>query len=227
MPEFSIELDIAEMEKAGLHLGHKISKNHPKMAPYLAGVKGTVQLLNLEKTKEKLLEALKKLRELYLEGKVILFVGTPFHIKTDLENFCQKYGFPYQTERWIGGTFTNFEEIKKRVEYLKELENLTKSDDFQKYTKKERKEIEEKIQTLNKKFRGLKNLERLPDAVFVFEPRKDEGAIREAKRKQILKFAVCDTNCDPTGIEYVIPASNNSFSSIRYLIAKIEEALKP
>lgn len=220
-----VELDFEEMEKAGLHLGHKTSKTHPKMEPFLAGIKGPIHVLNLQKTKETFFQALLKLKELYQQGKTILFVGTPFHIKKELEPFCQKFGFPYQVERWVGGTITNFSEIKKRIEFLKELEKLRESEDFKKYTKKEQREIEEKIQKLNKKFGGLRNLDELPDAVFVFEPKKDHGAIKEAKRKGILRFAVCDTNCDPTEVDFPIVASNNSFSAVRYILKKIEEVL--
>lgn len=221
-----ISLEISEMEKAGLNLGHKRTKTHPKMAPFLAGLKGTLQLIDLTKTKEKFLEALKKLRQLYQEQKVILFVGTRFHIKRELEPFCKEFNFPYLTERWIGGLLTNFEEIKKRILYLKELEKLKESEDFQRYTKKERKKIEEEIERLNKKFGGLRNLEGLPDAVFLFDPRKDYGAVKEARRKKILKIAICDNDANPEEIEYPIPASNNSILAIKYIISKLREVLK-
>lgn len=224
--DFQIDLDIEEMEKVGLHLGHKRSKTHPKMAPFLGGLKGTLQLIDLTKTKEKFLEALKKIRELYKDGKVILFVGTRFHIKRELESFCPEFNFPYVTNRWIGGLLTNFDEIKKRINFMKELEKLRESEDFQKYTKKERRKIEEQIEKLNKKFGGIRNLEKLPDAIFLFDPKKDYGAVKEAKKKKILKIAICDTDANPEDIEYPIPASNNSILAIRYIISKLKEALK-
>ena len=194
-----IKLDIEEMANAGLHLGHARSKFHPKMTPYVFGVRNGVHIIDLEKTKEKLKEALKFIQQLVAENKILLIVGTRFQIKDLVKEFAKEFGFPYVTERWIGGTFTNFQVIRKRCEYLKELEQKLQNQELmEKYTKKERKEMEKKLQKLETKFGGIKNLERLPDAVFVIDMKKDELAVKEARRKGVKIIAISDTDSDPT-----------------------------
>jgi len=221
-----IKLDIEEMANAGLHLGHARSKFHPKMTPYVFGVRNGVHIIDLEKTKEKLKEALKFIQQLVAENKILLIVGTRFQIKDLVKEFAKEFGFPYVTERWIGGTFTNFQVIRKRCEYLKELEQKLQNQELmEKYTKKERKEMEKKLQKLETKFGGIKNLERLPDAVFVIDMKKDELAVKEARRKGVKIIAISDTDSDPTLVDYPIPANNDAISSVKYILEKVKEAI--
>jgi len=223
--ETDFELNIEEMAKAGLHFGHRTSKCHPKMEPYLAGVKNTIHIIDLEKTAQKLKEALKFVQELILEDKILLIVGTKIQTKDLVKEFATELNLPYVNERWLGGTFTNFEVIKKRINYFKDLEKKKKEGAFEKYTKKEKAKIDQEIRDLEIKFGGLKNLERLPDAIFVLDMRKDETAIREAKRKGIKIIGIAHTNVDPTLADYPIPASDDAISSVKYILEKVKEAI--
>ncbi len=223
--EIDFSMEIEEMAEAGLHFGHKTSKLHPKMKPYIFGVRNGISVIDLEKTKEKLKEALNFIAKLISENKILLFVGTKVSVKELVKNLAQELNLPYITERWLGGTFTNFQTIKKRIEYFKELEKKKSEGELEKYTKKEKAQFEEKIKKLEKKFGGIKNLERLPDAIFVIDTKKDYLAVKEAREKGIKVIGICDTNADPTQVDYPIPANDDSVSSVKYILEKVKEAI--
>jgi small subunit ribosomal protein S2 len=195
------------------------------MFPFIFGTRNTIHIIDLEKTKQKLEEALKFIQELSSQNKIILFVGTKPQIKDLVKEIATELGYPYVNERWLGGTFTNFEVIKKRAEYLKDLEKKKAEGFFEKYTKKERTEIESKIQKLEKKFGGIKNLERLPDAIFICDMVKDKLAVKEARRKGVKIIAISDTNADPTLADYPIPANDDAISSVKYILEKVKEVI--
>lgn len=220
--DFSLE----EMAEAGLHLGHKASKVHPKMKPYIYGVRSTIHIIDLEKTAKKMEEALSFVSKIVSEGETLLLVGTKVQAREPVKELAEKYDLPYVVERWPGGLFTNFKFIKKRADYLKDLEEKKKKGEFEKYTKKEQIELGREIERLETKFGGIKNLESLPEAIFVLDMKKDNLAIREAKKKGVKVVAVADTNVDPTPADYVIPASDDALSSIQYILSKVEKALK-
>jgi small subunit ribosomal protein S2 len=225
MEKEEFNLDVEEMAKAGLHFGHKTSKVHPKMFPFIFGVRNTIHIIDLEKTKEKFKEALKFIQKLISENKTILFVGTTPQIKELIKEIATELDFPYVNERWLGGTFTNFEVIKKRVEYLKELEKKKSEGYFEKYTKKEKMKIEKEIERLNKKFGGLRKMEKLPDAVFICNMVKDKLAVKEAREKGVKIIAISDTNADPTLADYPIPANDDAISSVKYILEKVKEVI--
>lgn len=218
-------LDINEMAQAGLHLGQRVSCTHPQMKPYIFGVRNTIHIIDLEKTAQKLREALGFIKSMAAEGKVILFVGTKIQIKDLVRETAEQCQMPYVTERWLGGTFTNFGTMSKRIEYLKELERRKKEGELAKYTKKEQKGFDEEIAELRRKFGGIINMVRLPDAVFVCDMRGDHGAIKEARMKNITIIAICDTNCDPSLADYPIPANDDAISSVRYILEKVKIAI--
>jgi len=217
------KIDIDEMAKAGLHFGHKTSKYHPKMKPYLYGVRNTVQIINLEKTAEKLKEALKFIQELISENKILLLVGTKTQIKDLVKEVARECQLPYVSERWLGGTFTNFETILKRIDYFKDLEKKKAGGELEKYTKKERAQFNKELNNLEIKFGGIKDLTRLPDAVFVLDMKKDNLAVKEARQKGIKVIGISDTNCDPTLADYPIPANDDAISSIKYILEKVKD----
>lgn len=215
-----------EMAQAGLHLGHKTSKLHPKMLPYIYGVRNFIHIIDLEKTKEKLKEALEFIYQLMIENKTLLVVGTKFQFKELVKNFGEELNLPYVNERWLGGTFTNFEVIKKRCEKLKQLETEFENKEIlEKHTKKERQKIEQKLKKLRLKFGGIKNLEKLPDAVLVLDMQKDGLAVKEARKKNIKVIAISDTNCDPTLADFPIPANDDAISSVKYILEKIKKVI--
>ena len=214
------------MMEAGLHFGHKTSKTHPKMKPYITGVRNTIHIINLEKTAEKLQEALDALGAMVAEGKTVLLVGTKVQVKNAVHEAAIETGLPYVTERWIGGLLTNFEEMSKRIAHLKDLENkLASEEEASKYTKWERHEMQEEINKLEEKFGGVKNLEKLPDALFIFDLDENELAQKEAKHKGIQIFAVVDTNGDPSIVDYAIPANDDAVSSIKFIAEKVKETV--
>lgn len=218
-------LDPEEMAKVGLHFGHKTSKIHPKMEPFLAGMRNGVHLINLEKTAEKLGEALKFIGKLVSDNKILLLVGTKIQAKEIIKNTAIECVLPYVNERWLGGTFTNFESLKKRIEYFKELERKKAEGELEKYTKKERAEFDKKLKDLERKFGGIKNLERLPDAIFVVDMKKDILAIKEAKIKGVGVIGISDTNVDPNLADYPIPGNDDAISSIKYILERVKEVV--
>jgi small subunit ribosomal protein S2 len=223
--EEEIKIDIEEMAKAGLHFGHKTSKVHPKMFPYIFGVRNTIHIIDLEKTKEKLKEALNFIQKLIKEKKIILVVGTKIQFRELVKEFANQFNFPYVNYRWLGGIFTNFDVMKKRAEYLKELEEKKEKGEFEKYTKKEKMILEKKLKRLKEKFEGIKNLEKLPDAVLILDMEKEKLAVKEARKMGIKIIAISHTNVDPTLADFPIPANDDSISSVSYILGKIKEAI--
>jgi len=223
--EDEFNLNLEEMAKTGLQFGHKTSKCHPKMEPYLYGVRNTIHIIDLEKSKEKLVQALEFVKNLISEEKTLLIIGTKIQSKDLVKNFAQDSGLPYINERWLGGTFTNFEIIKKRIDYFKDLEKKKTEGELEKYTKKERAGIEKELKDLEIKFGGIKNLEKLPDAIFVLDMEKDLLAVKEARKKGIKVIGISDTNCDPTLADYPIPASDDAVSSVQYILEKVKEVI--
>ena len=219
------KIDPEQMAQAGLHFGHRTFRIHPKMKPYLFAVRNGVHLIDLEKTAEKFKEALEFIQNLISEEKVLLLVGTKIQIKASVRQAAIDCGLPYVTERWLGGTFTNFPVFKKRIEYFKELERKKKEGELEKYTKKERADIDKKLAKLETKFGGIKNLEKLPDAVFVLDMKKDELAVSESKAKGIKIVGVSDTNIDPTLADYPIPANDDAVSSLNFILEKLKEVV--
>jgi len=220
------KLDTEEMAQAGVHFGHRTSRVHPKMQPYLYGVRNTVHIIDLEKTKEKFEEALKFIQELISENKILLLVGTKIQVKDLVKEIAKDCSLPYVNERWLGGTFTNFEIIKKRIEYFKDLEKKKAEGELEKYTKKERAKIDQELRDLEIKFGGIKDLEKLPDAIFVIDMKKDDLAVKEARMKGIKVIGISDTNVDPTLADYPIPANDDAISSVKYILEKVKEVIK-
>ncbi len=219
------KLDPEKMAQAGLHFGHRTSRIHPKMQPYLFGSRNNVHIIDLEKTKEKMIQALEFVGSLLAEGKTLLLVGTKVQIKDLVERTGRETGLPYVSERWLGGTFTNFPSMLKRIEYYKELERKKKEGEWEKYTKKEKAKMDQELKRLDIRFRGIKNLKGLPEAIFVCDMKKDELAIREAKQKGIKVIAIADTNVDPTQVDYPIPANDDAISSVEYILDKLKEVV--
>lgn len=218
--------NLEDMAQAGLYLGHRTSKTHPKMQTYIFGIRNDIHIIDIEKTAEKLKEALEFIKKLISEGKTLFLVGTKIQAKNLVKEAGKETGLPYVAERWLGGTFTNFDTIKKRLAFFKELERKKEKGELEKYTKKERAKINQKLQDLEKKFGGIKELEKLPDAIFVLDMKKDGLAIKEAATKKIAVIAIADTNVDPTPADYVIPANDDAVSSVKYILEKVKEVIK-
>lgn len=223
--EVPLELDADQMAQAGLHFGHRTSSIHPKMKPYIFGSRSGVHIMDLEKTKEKLQEVLDFIKGLVAEGKTILLVGTKIQVKDSVVSTAKDCGFPYVSERWLGGTFTNFGSFLKRIEYYKNLEKQKAAGEWEKYTKKEQANFGKELKELEIKFGGVKDLQKLPDAIFVCDMKTDKLAVHEAKMKNIKVLGISDTNIDPTQADLFIPANDDAVSSVKYILEKIKEAV--
>lgn len=220
-----VNLSVEEMEKAGVNLGHKVSKLHPKMKPYVSGIKNGVHNFDLEKTAKELTKALTFISKLVSEGKSIIFVGTKIQLKAVIKEGADECGVPSVTERWLGGTFTNFETIQKRVSYYKDLEKKKETGELEKFTKRERLDFDREIAKLKIKFDGIRNMAKLPDAVIIFGLDKDIACAREAKRKGIKIISIVDTNVNPDISDYIIPANDDAISSVRYIMDSVKEVV--
>ncbi len=223
--KLDLNIDPTEMVKAGLHFGHKTSKVHPKMKPFLYGARNGVHIFDVEKTSLNLKTALEFIQTVIAEGKTILFVGTKIQMKKMVEETAKACGLPYVADRWLGGTFTNFETIKKRIDYFKELENKKISGELAKYTKKERANFDKELEGLRLKFEGLRDLKGLPEVIFVLDIDKDILAVREAKAKGVKVIGVVDTNIDPALADYPIPANDDAIPGIKFILDKAKEVI--
>ena len=215
-----------EMLKASVHFGHKKSSWNPKMKPYIYGIRNNIHIIDLEKTIEKLEKALEFIEKIVKDGGKILFVGTRPQDCDLIKETAENIKMPYVVFRWIGGLITNFRIIRKRVEYLIELEEKKSTGEFKKYTKKEQLEIDREIEKLKKKFEGIKSLEKLPDAILLLSLKGQTTPVKEAKKKEIPVIALIDTNCDPSLIDYPIPSNDDAISALKFMLGKIEEAIK-
>lgn len=214
------------MLKAGMHFGHRTSRWHPKMEPYIYGTRAGVHIIDLRKTYTQLETALDYLKKMAAENKTILFVGTKDQIKEKLAAAAQSVGMPYVSNRWIGGTLTNFAIIKKQIKTYLDLKEKKETGRLAKYTKKERVGFDKQMAKLELMVGGLTELKKMPDVVFIFDIKNDKTALAEAKKKGVPLVAVCDTNVNPDGIQYVIPANDDASKSISLLLDAVTEAIK-
>jgi ribosomal protein S2, bacterial type len=195
------------------------------MKPYIFGVRNTVFIIDLEKVVDKFQAALDYIEKIVGEGKTIVIVGTKTQFKKMVKEAALAGDMPYVNERWLGGTFTNFKIIKKRIDYFKELERKTAAGEFEKYTKKEQSEIQKEIKVLEKKLGGIKMMEKMPEAIFVLDMKKDKLAVKEASENGVKVIGIADVNIDPNLADYSIIANDDSMSSMTYILGKVKEAV--
>lgn len=217
---------LQKMLDAGVHLGHQKAKGNPKMKPYLFTTRQNIQIINVEKTLEQLEAAKTFLRECAAKGGVILCAATKVPGKMLIRNAAMEAGMPFVEERWLGGTFTNFPILFKRLEYFIGQEHKRKQGDFEKYPKKEQVLLVREIESLEKKMGGLKQLKKLPDALLVIDIEAHASAVREARKMNVPTVAIVDTNTDPTLVSYPIPANDRSALSVKLLLGELVVAIK-
>jgi small subunit ribosomal protein S2 len=210
--------------EAGAHFGHQTKRWNPKMRPYIFTERNGIHIIDLQQTITGLTDAYRFVTELTASGQKILFVGTKKQAQEAVQEEASRAGQHYVTQRWLGGTLTNFVTIRNRLRHLAKLEERRDAGDFAKLTKAEGLKLEEEITKLNRVFGGMKNMDRLPGALFVIDPHKEELAVREARKLNIPTVAMVDTNCDPELINYVIPCNDDAIRGIRLMSGKIADA---
>lgn len=216
---------LLDMLKAGVHFGHQKSRWHPKMAPYIFGVRNGVHVIDLDKTVAELERSFDFAKTLAAKGKVILFVGTKRQARDIVKTAAESCGMPFITERWIGGLLTNFDEFKRRMKKYKSLKEMIASGEIEKYTKKEQGSIKKEVEKMDKYLAGLVSLEKIPDALYIADLRVEKTAVMEALRTSVPMVAVCDSNVDPTKVDYPIPANDDAVNSIKLIADVIAEAV--
>jgi small subunit ribosomal protein S2 len=217
---------LQELLKAGVHFGHRTMRWHPKMAPYLFGIRKTVHIIDLEKTREQLEKACAAATAFAKEGKVILFVGTKDSAKQIVREAAERAGMPCVVGRWLGGTITNFEEIAKLIEKYRTLVRSRDTGELvEKYTKFEQAEHLREIARLEHLVGGMAEIRKLPDALFIIDLRHERTAVREVQRKGLITFGICDSNVDPTSVTYAIPGNDDALSSLRVLVDAFSDAV--
>ena len=222
----SVTVDIKALLEAGVHFGHKTSRWHPKMAPYIHSKRQDSHIIDLTKTVEALDVALPELTKIAASGKKVLFVGTKKQAKSIVKATAESINQPYVTERWIGGMLTNSQTITQQIKKLKNLEKRMISGDLEKrYSKLEVQRFQEEIDLLNLKYGGIKDLIGRPGAVVVVDALTDANAIREAKTLGVPVFSIVDTNVNPTGIDYVIPGNDDAVRSMQILLDYFAQAV--
>ncbi|HBB37053.1 MAG: ribosomal protein S2, small subunit ribosomal protein S2 [Candidatus Moranbacteria bacterium GW2011_GWC1_45_18] len=221
-----LKLSIEQMLKFGVHFGHKKSRWNPKMKPYIFSEKGQIYIIDLEKTLVLFEKALEFVRHVATNGGKIIFVGTKPQARHVIEECAQYAGMPFVNNRWLGGTFTNYREVKKRIKYLNDQEDKMEKGDLQKYTKYERLRFKKEIDRMNEKMGGIKKMDSLPQAIFVADSKENDLAVKEAKKMRIPVIGIVDTNTDPDPIDYLIPANDDALSSLRFVVGLIAKTIK-
>lgn len=222
----AVSVDIKALLEAGVHFGHKTSRWHPKMAPYIHSKRQDSHIIDLTKTVDALDVALPFLTNVVASGKKVLFVGTKKQAKDIVKMAAEKVNQPYVTERWIGGMLTNVATVTAQIKKLKDLEKRMDSGDLEKrYNKLEVQRYQEEIDELNRKYSGIKDLSGKPGALFVVDVLADANAIKEAKTLGVPVVAVVDTNANPDGIDYVIPANDDAIKGLELLLDYASQAV--
>ncbi len=215
-----------EMIDAGVFYGRKKSKVNPKMRPFILMDRGGIEIVNLEKTAEAIVRAAGFVEEKARQGGLILLVGTEPAAEASILRMAKEFGLPHVTTRWVGGAITNFSIIAKRIEHLKKLRGDLASGAFEKYTKKERLELEREKGRLEELMGGLENLSREPELLIMVDPVLHKTAVREARRRKIPIVALANVDADPDEIEYLVPGNDKAKTSIEWFFGKIEDALR-
>jgi small subunit ribosomal protein S2 len=221
----AVKVSLKELIQAGAHFGHQSSRWNPKMAPFLHGVKNGVHVFDLIKTKQSLDEALSVLKKTIKNGQKVLIVGTKKQAKGKVEEVAKMAGVYFVTERWLGGTLTNFDQIRKSVFKLSDMKKKKEEGEYKSFTKKERLLLDREIERLERFFGGIADIESTPDSIVIIDVKREKAAVREAAMMSIPVIAIVDSNCDPTGIDYPIPMNDDATKAIEYVLGLMGKAI--
>ncbi|HOJ92640.1 MAG TPA: 30S ribosomal protein S2 [Dictyoglomaceae bacterium] len=214
-----------QLLEAGVHFGHQTKRWCPKMKDYIFSERNGIHIIDLQKTLLELEKAYEFVKDQAKEGKTFLFLGTKKQAQQTIEEEAKRCGAYYVTFRWLGGMLTNFSTIKPRIDYMVQLEEMKNNGYFEKLPKKQASRLNRELEKLVKVFEGVRGIERVPDVIYIVDPKREEIAVREANRLGIPIIAIVDTNCDPEVVTYPIPGNDDAIRAIKLLTSKIADAI--
>ena len=218
-------VSLRDLLEAGVHFGHQTRLWNPKMKPYIYGERNGIHIIDLQKTARSLIEATRFISTTVSRGGTVMFVGTKRSAQEIVAEQASRCGMYYVNNRWLGGTLTNWRTVKESIKRLVELEKARDDGRFELLTKKEALELNRKIEKMDRSLGGIKTMNGLPSIMFVVDPKREHIAVREANKLNIPVVALCDTNCDPTGIKYVIPGNDDALKSIRLFTTALSDSI--
>jgi small subunit ribosomal protein S2 len=214
-----------ELLEAGVHFGHQVRRWNPKMKEYIFGERNGIYIIDLQKTQRLFKDAVKFVSQQAMEGKAFLFVGTKRQAQDAVEEEAKRCNQFYVNQRWLGGLLTNFQTVQKSIQRMKDIEAMRSDGRFDALTKKERLHLDREHAALEKNLSGIRDMRRLPDVIFIIDSNKEEIAVREANKLNIPVVAIVDTNCNPDGIDYIVPGNDDALRAVRLFVAKMADAI--
>ena len=218
-------ISMKKLLEVGVHFGHQTKRWNPKMAPYIYTQRNGIHIIDLQKSVGKVDEAYKEITRIVSEGGTVLFVGTKKQAQDAIKTEAQRCGMYYVNERWLGGMLTNFKTIQSRIKRLKDIERMSEDGTFDVLPKKEVIQIKKEWAKLEKNLGGIKDMKRLPDAIFIIDPKKENICIQEAHNLGIELIGVVDTNCDPEELDFVIPGNDDAIRAIKLIVSSMADAV--
>jgi small subunit ribosomal protein S2 len=216
---------VRELVEAGVHFGHRASRWNPKMRPYIYGRRNLIHVIDVRETIRGLLRARKYIQQVAGGGSLVLFVGTKRQASETIEQQAMRCGMPCVSDRWLGGTLTNFRTIRSRLSRLEELEAIRASDELKAYSKKAQSALSREYRKMYRNLNGIRSMNRLPECIVVIDPRKEKNAVREARKLGITTVALIDTDCDPDEVDLPIPGNDDSIRSIGLIMRLLADAV--
>ena len=218
-------ISMKQLLEAGVHFGHQTRRWNPKMAPYIYTERNGIYIIDLQKSVGLVDEAYNAVGDIAANGGNILFVGTKKQAQDAVKTEATRCGMYYVNERWLGGMLTNFGTIQSRIKRLKEIEAMSEDGTFEKLPKKEVALLQKELGKLERNLGGIKDMKRIPDAIFVVDPKKEHLCIQEAHKLGITLIGICDTNCDPDELDYVIPGNDDAIRAVKLIVSKMADAV--
>ena len=218
-------ISMKQLLEAGVHFGHQTRRWNPKMAPYIYTERNGIYIIDLQKSVGKVDEAYNAISEIAQAGGTVLFVGTKKQAQDAVKSEAERCGMYYVNERWLGGMLTNFKTIRSSIERLKAIEKMSQDGTFEVLTKKEVAKLQKEWDKLEKNLGGIKEMTRIPDAIFVVDPKKEKICVQEAHSLGITLIGIADTNCDPEDLDYVIPGNDDAIRAVKLIVSKMADAI--
>jgi small subunit ribosomal protein S2 len=222
----TMAVSMKELLEAGVHFGHRTRRWNPKMRPYIFTERSGIHIIDLQQTMTQLNDTAKMVTNVVAKGGTVLFVGTKRQAQATVKAEAERVNMPYVNERWLGGTLTNWNTIRQRIDYLLQTERKMDAGDFAQYVKKERMGIQNEVEKLNRRIGGMKVMRKLPDLLFIVDTSQEDLAVTEANRLKIPIVGMVDTNADPTSIDYVIPSNDDAIRAVKLIVSVIANAVE-